>query len=572
MTRFPGSVRAFLFTLLCLQCGAVAAENKYDVIIMNGYVLDGTGNPAYRADVATRNGRITDVRQLPDGLQAERIIDADGLYVSPGFIDLHSHADRGLVSEQIESRRAHNVLSQGITTVVGAPDGRNAEWPVSAEIAAYELSGIGVNVIPMVGHNTVRGQVMGSDYEREATDAEIRLMRRLVREGLEQGAWGLGAGLEYRPGRFSSRTEVVDLAREVAPFDGFYFAHMRSAGVLPKWQLPSMVTDLPTDGQQALLETIDIGRQTGIRVVASHIKAKGRASWGRAAADVLIADRARAQGVQIYFDQYPYDGHSGSPALVIPKWAFAAPGMDIQRGTDDPVYNRPGVLDKPRENLRRVLDDPELRALFDRDLEYAIDYNGGPDRIIVTYHPDASLIGKTVEQIAHDAGRMAADVLIDFALTGDPKLLQGARLRPLSLHPSDVELYMQQEYTLTSTDGQIGYSHGRHPRSYGAFTRKIAKYVRENPVISLPFAIRSATGLPAQVIGLRDRGYIREGQRADVLVFDFDHIQDRATNLDPDRHSEGIRYVLVNGALVIDDTKFTNVLNGEVVLRQSDRT
>lgn len=512
---------------LAAQGGVQEAE--LDLLIVNGRVLDGTGNPEFRADIGIRGDQIVLIARSLAGTPARRVIDAAGLYVVPGFIDVHSHADRSLVTDDAEARRAANLLTQGITTIVGGPDGRNARWPIAAEIAAYERPGVAVNVVPMVGHGTVRGEVMGADYERAATDAEIERMRTLVRQGMEQGAWGLGAGPEYRPGRFSTTEEIIALANVVGEYDGYYYAHMRGAGVLPKWQLPSMVREMPVDGQDGLRETVRIAREAGIPVVATHVKAKGKQAWGRAPADILIVDAARREGLQVYMDQYPYDGHSGSPATVVPPWAFLPPGLTAN-GSDDPLFDRDGVLDDARGNLRRVLADSALRRTFDRDLAYAIDYNGGADRILVASHPDSTLIGESVAEIAAARDTTAAAVLIDIALTGDPSDLQGALYRPLSLHEADV-------------------------------------YARDRGAITLAHAIRSSTGLPAQIIGLPDRGYLREGQKADIAIFDYARIADRATQIDAGQHSEGIEYLLVNGQLAIDGGTPTGGLHGVVIKR-----
>ena len=274
-----------------------AQDSTYDVIIKNGRILDGTGNVDFQADIGIRADVIVTIGQLED-TDAERVIDAEGLFVSPGFIDLHSHADSGLISEELEPRRAHNLISQGLTTILGAADGRNREWPLATELEGYQSQGIALNVIPMVGHTTIRKEVLGEDAAREATPREIEAMKALLRDGMETGAWGLGAGLEYRPARFSTPEEVVEVASVLADYDGFYIAHQRSEPTMPMWQLPSIVDDWPIDGLQALEETINIARETGIRVVASHVKARGRASWGRSMHDIALADAAREGGLQ----------------------------------------------------------------------------------------------------------------------------------------------------------------------------------------------------------------------------------------------------------------------------------
>ena len=224
---------------LTVSAGPAQAQ-QFDVLIVNGRVLDGSGSPEFRADVGIRGGEIAAVGKL-DAASADRVIDADGRPVVPGFIDMHSHADRSLVSDDLEARKAHNLIAQGITTVVVGPDGRNPIWPIADEIAAYRRRGTALNVVPMVGHGTVRGRVMGDDYARPATGAEVEEMTAFVRQGMEEGAWGMGAGPEYRPGRFSTTEEIIELAKVLADYDGFYYAHQRSQSPLPRWQWPSIV-------------------------------------------------------------------------------------------------------------------------------------------------------------------------------------------------------------------------------------------------------------------------------------------------------------------------------------------
>ncbi len=544
----------------------------FDILILNGRVLDGTGNPFFQSDIGIRGDRIVAMGRL-EGASAARTIDAEGLFVAPGFIDLHTHADRGLASDDIEARRAHNMISQGITTVVGAPDGRNALWPVSAERAVYERLGIGQNVVLMVGHSTVRWEVMGDDYEREATPEEIARMQALVRQGMEEGAWGLGAGVEYRPARFSSPEELVELARVVADYDGFYMAHQRNEAVTPLWYLPSTVVDgPPMDGYGALRETINIAREAGIRVSGSHVKARGGGSWGRSYGDNHLIKEARAEGLQVYLDQYPYT-FGGGPTQLLPNWAYAPPGFDRSGGEDDPRLRDPEVQAERSENLRKNLADPETRRLIERDVAYRVNYGGGPENYPIMAAPDPGLRGKTLAEVARARGETPVATAIHYTLQAEDA---GGRftVRRHSMHEIDIENYMRQEWTATSSDGTIidvpgipGVS-GSHPRNYGTFVRKIAVYVKDREVISLPFAIRAATGLPAQIIGLRDRGYVREGYKADVVVFDYASLRDRATMWEPNLNNEGIEYVLVNGQLSLENGRTTGALSGVVIGRQ----
>ena len=548
---------------------AFAVPQTFDVLVLNGRVLDGTGNPAIRADIGIVAARIVALGDL-EGATGARIIDAAGLHVVPGFIDLHSHADRGLAGTSLEERQAHNLVAQGVTTVVVGPDGRNERWPIAAEIAAYRSKGIALNVVPMVGHGTVRREVMGDDYERAASVAEITRMRQLVQQGMEDGAWGLGAGPEYRPGRFSTTEELIALAQIVAEYDGFYYAHQRSQSPLPLWQTPSLLVGWRLTGTDGMAETIRIGRETGIRVVGSHIKAKGPSTWGQSSTDVLMIERARADGVQVYLDQYPYETFGGGATAVIPRWAYAPPGMDRSGGLDDPRWNNPEIYSDHRINLRRHLDDPETRAVLIEDIEHLLDMQGGADRhVIVSAPPDDTLVGATLAEVAADHRRSPVEQLIAFALDGTPEMLSGVLFRPVAGHRFDVENYMMQDYTATSTDASIQLARrvGQHPRYYGSYPRKIGHYARQRGIISLPFAVRSSTGLPAQIIGLTDRGVLREGAAADLVIFDYETIADRATILEPHRYPAGMRYVMVNGELTLDAGELTAALPGRVLQR-----
>ena len=568
---------------LLLAASAAPAElrgQQFDVLVRNGQVIDGTGNPWFAADIGITRDRIVRIGDLA-AASARRVVDATGLYVAPGFIDLHSHADRALTSEHLEARRAKSLNSQGLTTVIGGADGRTTAWPLEDEIASLRELGHAMNFVPMVGHSTVRAQVMGDDYERPATDAEIARMRALVREGMEAGAWGLGAGVEYRPARFGTPEEVIALAGAVAPFGGFYIAHQRSEARMPLWQLPSHAEVWPVDGTQGLEETVEIARRTGIRVVASHHKARGRSSFGRSGLDTLVVNAARAEGLEVYLDVYPYETFGGGPRPMIPRWSLVHDSVDTRGGRDSPVFNDEAVFEGAREQLGRRWADPELRGLIARDIAWIVDHNGGPDRVLVVGYPDSTFVGRTLDELARDLGVTYEEVVVHMALHGYPDVTGGAWTRGYGIHDADIVNYYRQDYTATASDAAVsgvegvpGFASrpGAHPRHFGAFTRKIARYVKDLRAISLPFAVRSMTGLPARIIGLEDRGFLREGYKADLVVFDLERLRDRATVLEPDLYSEGVDYVMVNGAFTVDGGSFTDALPGEVILRPERST
>lgn len=538
-----------------------AAGPAYDLIIRNGRVLDGTGNPWFPADIGIRDGRIVAVGSL-GAATATRVIDATGRYVAPGFIDIHSHADDGssprggLRDADPRIRSAPNLVSQGITTVVVNHDGRSP-LPIAEQRDLLRRQGIGVNAMLLVGHGTVRARVMGQDVRRPATPDEVARMRALVRQALDEGAVGMSAGLEYVPGRWSTTGELVELARELPRVGGVYISHERSEGSDPLWYVPSQDGPGAVTLLDAVRETIEIGERTGARVVASHLKAKGANYWGSGAAAVGLIERARARGVDVWSDQYPYNtsGTDGSTVLI-PAWATSA-GADVPRGTRAEV-------------LRRTLGDTALARRLRGDIAHEIARRGGAANVIIYDYPDSSLYGQSLAQVAGRWSLDPVETAIRMQLDGLPDRAGGARMRGFSMSEADMELIARQPWVATSTDGGIALpSDGpsTHARFYGSFTRKIRHYALDRGAITLEAAIRSATSLPAQVMGLRDRGQVREGMAADLVVFDLATIRDKATFFEPHQHSEGIDYVLVNGIAVVDRAALTGALPGRVLVR-----
>jgi N-acyl-D-amino-acid deacylase len=549
---------------LLLTLAAAQPAQRYDLLIKNGRVMDGTGNPWFKADIAVQAGRIVAVGPLPDA-QAARVIDAAGKYVTPGFIDIHSHADdgsspRGGFRDADPIRRsAPNLVSQGITTVVVNQDGRSP-WPLSDQRALIEKNGIGPNALLLVGHGTVRRRVMGDDVRRPAKPEEIAQMRALVKQALQEGAVGMSAGLEYDPGRWSSTEEVVELSRELAAFNGIYISHERSEGSDPLWYVPSQDGPNAVTLLDAVRETIEIGEKTGARVVASHLKAKGEHYWGSSAAAVNLIQRARDRGVDVWADQYPYptSGTDGSTVLI-PAWATRPPGA----GPNQPRTNRADVL-------KRVLGDPPSAKLVRSDIAHEIRRRGGAENITVYEYTDQSLYGKSLADIARMWKLDPVEAAIRIQIEGLPERNGGARMRGFSMAEFDMEHIAKQPWVATSTDAGIALpadGPSTHARFYGSFTRKIRHYALDRGAITLEHAIRSSTSLPARIMNLKDRGQLREGFAADIVIFDLATIRDKATFFAPHQHSEGIDYVFVNGTAVVDAGKLTASLPGKLLLR-----
>jgi N-acyl-D-amino-acid deacylase len=549
---------------LCLALVAAQPAQRFDLLIRNGRVMDGTGNPWFPADIGIQNGRIAAIGKL-EGAQAARVIDAAGKYVVPGFVDIHSHADdgsgpRGGFRDPDAIRRsAPNLVSQGITTVVVNQDGRSP-WPVSEQRAQLEKNGIGPNAMLLVGHGTVRRRVMGDDVQRPARPDEIAKMRALVREQLQQGAVGLSAGLEYEPGRWSTTDELVELARELPAFNGIYISHERSEGSDPLWYVPSQDGPNAVTLLDAVGETIEIGEKTGARVVASHLKAKGEHYWGSSAAAVTLIQRARDRGVDVWADQYPYptSGTDGSTVLI-PAWATRPPGANANQ----PRTNRADIL-------KRVLGDPPSAKLVRSDIAHEIRRRGGAENITVYEFTDKSLYGKSLAEIARLWKLDPVETAIKIQIEGLQDRNGGARMRGFSMAEFDMEHIAKQQWVATSTDAGIAMpadGPSTHARFYGSFTRKIRHYAIERGAITLEHAIRSSTSLPAQIMRLKDRGQIREGFAADIVIFDLATIRDQATFFEPHQHSDGIDDVLINGIPVVDGGKLTHATPGKILVR-----
>ncbi len=540
-----------------------SGQGQFDTIFLNGSILDGTGNPWFRADVGIRADKIAAVGDLHEA-RAHRIIDATGLVVVPGFIDIHSHADDseygddGLRSADPRRRAAPSLVRQGITTVVVNQDGWMVESGIAAQRAIYDSLGIGPNVAMMVGHNVIRRQVMGDDHRREATDDEIQHMRALVRGGMEAGAVGLSTGLEYVPGRWSTTGEVVALVHEIVPFGGVYIAHQRSEAVAPMWWRPSQHAENPLTGLDALRETIHIAETTGATVVATHIKTRGESFRGKSDEAVRLIEEARARGLSVYADQYPYttSGSDGSTVLL-PMWALTS---DTES-------------DDFRAALKQTLADTSLATNVARDVAHLMAFRGGPQNIRVFEFPDSSVIGLSLAELAKRLGLDPLDIPVWLQINGFADRPGGARLRSFSMSENDLATFAAQPWVATASDGGIAVaeddSASVHIRYYGTFPRKIAEYAMKQNLMTVAEAIRSSTSLPAQIIGLTDRGLVRTGMQADIAVLDLDAIGESATFTDPHGYATGVRYVMIGGHFAVDDSETTWSLQGRPVVRSS---
>jgi N-acyl-D-amino-acid deacylase len=502
----------------------VSGQPSYDILIENGRVLDGSGNPWVRADVAVADGKIAALGDL-SAVNADTVLDAKGLYVAPGFIDVHSHAAEGLTDESLSA--AQPLLAQGITSVVVNPDGGGAV-DLSAQRDSLLNHGLGVNVGQLVPHGAIREAVMGLS-DRVPTEAELSEMKALVREAMEAGGLGLSSGPFYVPGSYAETKEYIATARVAAEYGGVYQSHIRDESNYTVGLLA------------AVDEVIRIAREAELSGIVTHIKALGPPVWGFSAAVEHRVERARAEGVEVFADQYPYKASATSLiAALVPRWAQS-------RG---------------RDSLLHRIDQDDLRARIRSDMAENLERRGGAARIqFRRFPPTPSIEGKTLAEVATSRG--------EEPLTAALRLIEQATPGIVSYNmlDEDVARFMQQPWTMTCSDGGlVAQGDGvPHPRNYGAFPRKLGRYARDEGVVDLGAAVRSMTQLSASVMGLPNRGRIQPGAAADLVVFDLDEVHDPATFRKPHQLSEGMVHVLVNGRLAIHERMFTGQRSGHVL-------
>ncbi len=548
---------------------------RYDVLIQNGRVFDGSGNPYFFADVGIRGDEIVAVGDLA-GATAARVVDAEGQYVTPGFIALHEHIEPDILDGY---GTVPNYTTQGFTTAVINTDGYNFGaneplWPLERERELLEEAGTALNLALLVPHGILRNMVMGTapeDVMRYATDAELEEMKALVREGMEAGAFGLSTGLEYNPMRYSSEEEVLELSKEVAPYGGHFQAHMRSQGRYPKWQLPSHM-DHPTQRHvswmDAIMEILTIGREANIPVMIDHIHPKGPREWGMSSVTTQLVDQMWEDGHPVYLNMHSYEGYSATVTLI-PRWALIEGEVPGQSMADDfPPVEYGDML----ANLEARLADPRIRDMIRRDSEYEMIRQGGADNLLITDYPDKTLVGKTLAELAEERDETTFETAVWLQRNGFDRP-GGVLWMAQAVGTQDIVEWMQQDYTAVTLDRggdrpEIRSDRAVHPGQYGTSGRLIREHVMERGTITLPHAIRSMTGLSAQILGLSDRGHIRVGMKADVVVFDPKTIKTEATYLNPFVFQEGMTHVVVNGEFVVDGGVPTAALPGEVLRRQ----
>ncbi|MEQ9299629.1 MAG: amidohydrolase family protein [Cyclobacteriaceae bacterium] len=558
-----------ILSILALVLTYNLSAQSYDLVILNGKVMDGSGNPWYYQDLGIVDGKIVKLGLLQPS-DGKEVIDVRGKIVSPGFIDIHSHADgnqgdvSGIRKDHPMMKAAHNLVMQGITTVVVNHDGRSPE-SIADQIAQLERQGHGPNVAVLVGHNSIRYRALGEDFKRLATPEEIKNMQSQIIEGMKAGAFGMSAGLEYVPGRWSNTEEVISLVSTVKPWGGVYIVHERASGSDPMWFLPSRDMQ-KTTMLENIEEVIAVAEATGVTSSATHVKVKGADYWGVSTAIVNLIQTARNRGVDIWADQYPYNttGTDGNTELI-PGWAIERDRWrsSLTGSADD----NSGPETTFKDALTEVLENDEQRAKLFQDVKRELERRGGPENIIVFDYPDESFIGKSILALSQELDISLVEVAVKLQREGYPDRPGGARLRGFSLSEMDIEILAQAPWLITTTDAGISPPENPpvHARYYGTYPRKIAHYAKKRGVISVEHAIRSSTSLPAQFMGFKDRGMIKEGYAADIVIFDLEEIEDKATFVNPHQYPAGIEQVLIGGEFMVKDGELTKNLPGRVI-------
>lgn len=522
-----GTAAILLFSLTPFP---MAQSQPYDLVLRNGRIVDGTGSPWYRGDVALHGDII--VRIAPAITDpAARIIDVGGQVIAPGFIDIHTHARRGI----FEVPTADNYVRQGVTTLMEGPDG-GSPVPLKPFLARLDALRKSVNIGSFIGQGSVRSAVIG-DVNRKPTAEELDKMRALVEQGMKDGAFGLSSGLFYVPGTFTPTEEVIELARVAGRFGGIYISHMRdeASGVI-----------------ESVKETIAIGERGGLPTQVTHHKVIGPGNWGRSVETLRLIDEARARGVDATIDQYPYTASSTSiQAALLPAWA--------QEGG--------------REEILKRIKDPATRAKIKAESAKIIrlERGGGDPKNVVLARCDwnPSLAGKTLADVARLRGM---EPTVENAAEAGMWIVEQGGCQGVfhAINEADLERILRHPATMIGSDGEVPIfgKNQPHPRSYGTFARVLAVYVREKKTITLEDAVRKMSSFPAQRLGLLDRGLLRPGMKADIAVFDLARVRDAATFEQPHQYAEGYSFVIVNGQVVFEGGKMTAARPGKVLYKR----
>lgn len=514
--------------VLILSSHFLYGQINADLLIRNGKIIDGTGNSWYHGDVAIKDGKIIKMGYIAD-IQATKTIDAKGLIVAPGFIDVHGHIEGGIIN----TPTANNYIFDGVTTVITGNCGGSAD-NISTFFQEINKTKPSINVATLFGHNTVRSQVMKRD-NRTPTEAEQKQMESLVEQAMKQGAVGLSTGLIYIPGTFAKTEEVSALARSAAKYKGVYASHIRNE---------------ENSAVDAVNEAINIGKEANIPVQISHFKIGGKTNWGKSDITLGLVKQAREEGWDVTIDQYPYTASSTNLGIRLPDWAFAG-------GND---------------SLKIRLNNPTIRAQIKKEMLTQLASYKFPNysyAVVANYPSDTTLNGKNISEINKLMGRKAkakfeAETIMDMVEKG------GAQMVYNSMNEVDVINIMKYPFSMFGADAGVPVP-GRgmpHPRGYGTNARVLGKYVRDEKVITMEDAIRRMSSLAAQKFGLSDRGLLLPNYAADIVIFSEAEVNDKATFQKPHAYSTGFKYVLVNGELVVENEKHLGTRSGKALYGQ----
>jgi len=531
--RFSVPISLAILLALPISAPRAQAPASYDLLIRNGRIVDGTGSPWYRGDLAVRGDTIARIAPRIDA-PAARVVDAGGRVVAPGFIDLHTHARRGI----FEVPTADNYVRQGVTTLMEGPDG-SSPFPLGPFLDRIAATRITPNFGLFVGQGTIRSEVVGL-VNRKATEPEIEKMRGMVRAGMEDGAFGLSSGLFYVPGTFTPTAEVIELAKVAGRMGGIYISHMRDEanGVL-----------------DSVKETIEIGEKGGLPTQVTHHKVIGKANWGKAVETLKLIDEARARGVDATLDQYPYTASSTSiQAALMPAYAL--------EGGRDAVLKRlqtPAMRNELKKETARIIQ--EERG------------GGDPNNVqLARCDWDHSLDGKRLGDVTRARG---LEPTIDNAAETVFWIVEKGGCSGIfhAIDEQDLQRILRHPATMIGSDGEIPIfgQANPHPRSYGTFVRVLGRYARDLKTITLEDAVHKMSAFPAQRIGITDRGVLREGLKADIAIFDPATVADRATFEQPHQYAVGVTQVIVNGQVAFEDGKMTAARPGRVLYGPSAR-
>ncbi len=494
---------------------SITNEMKLDLLIKGGTVIDGSGSAPVKTDIGIRGDRIVFVgKSARLKIDAARTFDAAGMIVAPGFVDPHTHTLEDLSNPK--SSGNEDYLMQGVTTVITGNDG-DGPFRIAETLEKWRRQGIGTNAALLVGQGNVRGEVLGAG-DVQPTIEQLTRMKNLIAQAMDEGAFGMSTGLYYAPGSFAKTEEVIELAKAAAEKGGVYDTHMRDEGSYSIGLLGS------------IRETIRIGREAKIPVHISHIKALGKDVWGQSRQAVRLIKQARAAGIKITANQYPYTASGTNiTAALVPRWAEAG----------------------GRTELLKRIRDPQIRPRLVLEMEANLKRRNGAEAILITRSRNQELIGKTLGAIAQGRKKSPVETALEIVEDG------GASIASFNMSESDIDYFMKQSFVMTGSDGSSG-----HPRKYGTFPRKLREYVFGKKLITLPFAIRTSSALTAETFRIPERGLLKAGYFADVIVFDPQTIADRATYEQPETLAVGMKYVVVNGQIAVNEGKYTGILAG----------